>query len=171
MKQRIVNTILAIAILVNMGCTVSYSFSGASVNYALTKTVSVQYFNNMAAMVAPILSPTFTDALISKLNKETRLQFVSEDGDLTFAGEIIDYKSDPISISGNEQAVQNRLTIAVRVRVDNKAEPKYSIKDKVFSNYADYPSSKMLTSVESELVPQIVEKLVEDIFNAALSNW
>lgn len=153
------------------GCTVHYAFTGASVDYNLTKTVSVAYINNMAAMVAPILSSTLTDELQQKLQRETRLQFVEEDGDMTFAGEIIDYKSDPISISAEaEAAVQNRLTIAVRIRFVNKAQPEQSF-EKTFSNYGDYPSSQMLSSAESALIPEIVKKLVDDIFNAALGQW
>lgn len=167
MKKLIV--LLAIT-LAAVGCTIRYSFSGASVDYNLTKTVSVSYINNMAAMVAPSLSSTLTDELIQKLQRETKLQIVSEDGDLTFAGEIIDYRSDPISISANEYAVQNRLTIAVRIRFVNKAQPQNSY-EKTFSNYADYASDKMLTSVEGQLIPEITKKLVEDIFNAALAQW
>ena len=40
-----------------------------------------------------------------------------------------------------------------------------------FSAYADYDSTKLLTEVEGELIPQIVEQLVTDIFQAAASNW
>ena len=147
-----------------------YSFSGASVNYNLSKTVSVAYFTNMAAMVAPILSPTLTDELTSKLASQTRLQVVREDGDLAFSGEIICYSSDPFSISGNEYATQNRLTITVRVKFVNKKEPQYSF-EKTFSNYEDYNTNILLTQAEGTLIPQIVEKLVDDIFNEAVSNW
>lgn len=152
------------------GCSVKYSFSGASVNYNLSKTVSVAYFTNMAAMVAPILSPTLTDELTSQLASQTRLQVVREDGDLAFSGEIIGYSSDPVSISGNEYATQNRLTITVRVKFVNKKEPQYSF-EKTFSNYEDYNTNILLTQAEGTLIPQIVEKLVDDIFNEALSNW
>lgn len=163
--------LIAAAISIN-GCTVRYSFSGASIDAAV-KTVSVAYFPNMAAMVAPMLSSTLNDELISKIQRETRLQFVREgvEADVSFEGEIIDYRSEPIAISGNEHAVQNRLTIAVRVNFVNKIQPQYSIPGKVFTAYADYDSNQMLNSAEGKLIPEIVTKLVEDIFNAAFSNW
>ncbi|MEG0602743.1 MAG: LptE family protein, partial [Mucinivorans sp.] len=158
--KKIINIFCTLAMLVSIsGCTVHYAFTGASVDYNLTKTVNIQYINNMAAMVAPMLSSTLTDALIQKLQRETRLQIVEEDGDMSFAGEIIDYKSDPISISAEEHAVQNRLTIAVRIRFVNKAQPTNSF-ERTFVNYADYPSDQMLTSVESKLIPEITTKLV-----------
>lgn len=151
-------------------CSVTYSFSGASVDYTKSKTVSVGYFNNMAAMVAPILSPTFTNELKSKLASQTRLQVVPEDGDLSFTGEITGYSSDPVAISGEEYAMMNRLTITVRVKFVNKAEPQFNF-EKSFSNYEDYNTNVLLSQAEGTLIPQIVEKLVDDIFNEALSNW
>lgn len=163
--------ILLVALTVN-SCTVHYSFTGASIDPAV-KTVSVAYFPNMAAMVAPILSPTLNDDLTTKIQRETRLQFVRDgiEADVSFEGEIIDYRSEPISISRDERAVQNRLTIAVRVNFVNKVQPEYSFSSKVFTAYADYDSNRMLTSAEGQLIPEIVEKLVQDIFNAAFSNW
>lgn len=161
---------LLMAAVFASSCSVKYSFSGASVNYALSKTATVGYFNNMAAMVAPILSPTLTDELTKRIASQTRLQIVREDGDLEFQGEITDYRSDPVAISGDEYAVQNRLTITIKVKFTNKAEPKYNF-EKTFSEFEDYNTNVLLTQAEQTLIPQIVEKLVEDIFNEALSNW
>lgn len=168
MKKILIMSILAMTLIVS-GCTVLYSFSGASIDPKI-KTVTVSYFPNMATMVAPILSPTFTDDLQSKIQRETRLQLVREDGDISFSGEIVDYRSDPVSISGDEVAQQNRLTIAVKVKFINNIDPKWNF-DKVFSDYVDYDSRQLLNSVEGALIPQVVEKIVEKVFNEALSNW
>lgn len=162
--------LLMFPLLALVGCAVSYSFSGASVDYAKTKTVSVSYFNNMAAMVTPTLSSTLTDELTRKLTSQTRLQYVREDGDLAFSGEIVDYRSDPVAVSGDEYAIKNRLTITVKVKFVNKAEPRFSF-EKNFSEYDDYNTTVLLTTAEGTLIPQIVEKLVDNIFNEALSNW
>ena len=35
----------------------------------------------------------------------------------------------------------------------------------------NYESTRLLTEVEGELIPQIVDKLVTDIFQASASNW
>ena len=169
-KRRYILPLIGVLLLLTSSCTVKYSFSGASVNYALSKTVSVSYFNNMAAMVAPLLSPTLTDELTSKLASQTRLQVVPEDGDLSFSGEITGYSSDPVAISGDEYAIQNRLTITVKVKFVNKNEPQYSF-EKTFSNYGDYNTDILLSQAENTMIPEIVEKLVDDIFNEALSNW
>ncbi len=167
--KRITLILLSSLLLLAGGCTIKFSLSGASISPDV-KTVRVDYFNNMAAMVSTILSPTLTDELISKIQRETRLEFVTENPDVFFEGEIIDYESRPSSISGDEYAQTNRLTIAVRVRFTNIKEPHLSY-SKSFSAYADYPSTDMLTAVESSLIPEITTQLVEDIFNAAFANW
>ncbi len=152
------------------GCTVRYSFTGASISPDV-KTVRVEYFPNMAAMVSTILSPTLNDELTSMIQRQTRLSFTNDDPDVTFTGEIIDYRSEPVSISAGEYAQENRLTIAVRVTFTNKKEPQLSFNNRTFTAYANYDSSQVLTSIESQLIPEIVEQLVQDIFNAAFSNW
>lgn len=160
--------LITITILCN-GCSVKYSFSGASISPEV-KTATVIYFQNMATMVAPSLTPTFNDALTQKIQRETRLQLLREGGDVVFEGQIIDYRSDPVAISGNEYAVMNRLTIAVKVKYINNKEPQFNF-DRTFSEYGDYNSSQMLNSVEGTLIPEIVDKLVQNIFNEAFSNW
>ncbi len=154
------------------GCKIKYSLSGASIPPE-AKTVSIAYFPNNAPMVAPILSSTLTDALQDRFSRQTRLTLVREGGDLSFEGEITNYTSTPASItSSGEDAVaaMNRLTITVRVRFVNALDPKLNY-DRTFSAFSDYPSSSLLQSVESQLIPEIVDMLVEDIFNAAVSNW
>ena len=43
--------------------------------------------------------------------------------------------------------------------------------NKTFTAYEDYESTQLLTEVEGTLIPQIVDKLVTDIFQASASNW
>ncbi|MDD3107989.1 MAG: LptE family protein [Alistipes sp.] len=151
------------------GCRVSYTFSGASISPEM-KTVSIARFPNNALLVAPILSSTLTEALQDRFARQTKLTLVPEGGDLNFEGEITNYTSTPAAISGDEYAVLNNLTITVRVRFTNSVDPALNY-DKTFSAFSTYESSKLLQEVEPTLIPEIVEQLVEDIFNAAVSNW
>ena len=167
-KLKFILPLFAVAFLLG-GCKVKYSFTGASISPD-AKTVSIAYFPNNAPLVAPILSPTLTDALQDRFLKQTRLSLVEEDGDLAFEGEITGYSSSASSISGDEYAQLNRLTITVKVKFTNKFDSKLNY-TKTFSQYAEYDSNKLLQEVESTLIPEIVEKLVDDIFNAAVSNW
>ena len=157
------------AISLLTACTVKYSLSGASIPPD-AKTFSVAYFPNNAPMVAPILSATMTDELTQRFASRTNLVQVEDGGDFAFEGEIVGYSSTTSSVSSGDYALQNRLTITIKVKFTNAIDDKMSF-NKNFSSYADYDSTKLLNEVESELIPQIVEQLVTDVFQAAASNW
>lgn len=161
-------TVMLVAVATT-ACRVSYTFSGASIS-PLAKTASVAYIPNNAPMVAPILSSTLRSALQDRFMRQTRLNLVSQGGDLNFEGEITNYTTAPAAISGDEFALRNRLTITVRMRFTNSVEPKYNY-DRTFSSFLEYDASQLLQSVEPQLIPQIVDMLADDIFNAAVSNW
>jgi len=162
---------LLLALLLPSGCgvAVKYSLSGASIPPD-AKTFSVAYFPNNATMVSPILSSTLTDALVDMFSRRTRLSQVDEGGDFAFEGEIVNYTSVTASVSSDDYALLNRLTITVKVRFTNAVDEKASW-SRTFSAYEDYDSTKLLTEVEGELIPQIVDKIVTDIFQASASNW
>ena len=152
-------------------CRVSYSFTGASIPIE-AKTFSVKRFENMASTVNPLLSNTLTDQLYMRLNSSTSLSSSPLDADIAFEGTITNYNVSPIAIQGGEATVaaQNRLTIGVKVKFQNRYDSKTNF-DSSFSQYADFDASKDFTGIEQSLVDEIVEKLVTDIFNKALVNW
>lgn len=167
--KRIYFALCALMLLLTSGCTVKYTLSGASIPPD-AKTFSVAYFPNNATMVSPILSPTLTDALVDIFSRRTRLQQVEEGGDFAFEGEITNYTSVTAAVSSDDYAQLNRLTITVNVRFTNALDESMSFK-KSFSAYEDYDSTQLLTEVEGTLIPEIVDKLVTDIFMASASNW
>jgi hypothetical protein len=168
MKRILLSLIVAFTLFAT-ACTVKYSLSGASIPPD-AKTFSVAYFPNNAPMVAPILSATLTDELTQRFASRTSLVQVEEGGDFAFEGEIVGYSSTTSSVSSGDYALQNRLTISIKVKFTNAIDDKMSF-NRNFSAYADYDSTKLLTEVEGELIPQIVEQLVTDVFQAAASNW
>ncbi len=150
------------------GCGV-YSFSGASIP-AEAKTVSVQYFPNHAQLVNPTLSNDFSTALRDAMMNQTPLDMVESGGDLSFEGEITDYKTSPVAITAGQTAALNRLTITVNVRFVNRFDETKNFETR-FTHYEDYPSDQDLNSVQDALTATIIEALVEDVFNKALVNW
>ena len=146
-----------------------YSFSGTSIQPDV-KSLSVEYFENKALKVNPSLSSSLSDALIEKYRKLTRLDILSEMGDMNVAGEIVNYDTKPMAVTKDEQASQNRLTIVVKICFTNKLYSEENF-EKTFSAYADYDANEMLDAVEETLCEEIIEKLVEDIFNATVANW
>lgn len=162
-------TILLVSSTFIIGCTVKYSFSGASIPVE-AKTVSIAYFPNNAPMVAPTLSSALTDALQDKFARQTKLQLVQTGGDLAFEGEITNYTSTPAAITANETAAMNRLTVTVKVKFTNIYEPQFDY-NKAFSAFVEYDANQLLLDIQDTLIADVVDLLVQDIFNAAVANW
>lgn len=150
-------------------CTMKYSFSGASISPD-SKTFSVGYFQNLAPLVVPSLSNTFTEALKDRLLNQTKLDYIRSNGDLSFEGQIIGYSIDPVAITGNDKASQNRLTITVKVKFTNKQNPELNF-DKEFKQFKDFPSNVSVVSVQNDLIKDVTNQLIDAIFNASVANW
>jgi Rare lipoprotein B len=167
MLNKINTLLILIAAFLLTGCGI-YSFTGASIP-AEAKTVSVQHFPNNANLVNPVLSDMITNTLRDYFMNQTTLDGVNDNGDLAIEGEIIDYKTSPTAITG-DQAALNRLTITVNVRFYNRYDESKNFEQK-FSQYEDYPSNQELNSIQDNILDNIVQKLCEDIFNKAVVNW
>ncbi|MBP5496967.1 MAG: LptE family protein [Bacteroidales bacterium] len=168
MHRHIKYGIVTLAILL-AGCRMSVSLTGGTVD-ARAKTVAITTFPNNATLINPTLSQTFTTALKDKIQGQTPLTIVDNDGDYTMEGEITGYTVNPAAIQSNDTPAMNRLTITVRVRFYNKFDESLNF-DQSFSRYADYYSSQNLSSVEAGLVADITDALTDDIFNKAFVNW
>ena len=167
--QKIFRKLLAIVLAAFLSACGFYSFTGASISPDV-KTVVVKYFPNRAATIQPTLSQVFTERLKDYFLEQTNLSLEADAGDLNFSGEIVKYEVKPIAIQANEQAAQNRLSIAVKVKFENTKDESKNFEQK-FSRYADYDSSQSLADVEEDLIEQITNELAEDIFNKAVVNW
>lgn len=148
---------------------VRFTFSGASIPEG-AKTFSVNYFVNNASLVNPSLSQLITDKLRERIQSQTSLIMVNDNADLTFEGEIINYVVQPTALQANDVASLNQLTITINVKYSNKIDEKQSFSQQ-FSRYQQFSSTVTFSSVESSLTEQIVNDLVDDIFNRTFINW
>lgn len=148
-----------------------YSFSGTSIQPDI-RTVNINYIQYKALRVNPSLSNDLTEALKDQFRRFTRLEQVDVDGDLEIAGEITGYDVKATAITADEVAAQNRLTVTVKIYFINNKYPEEDFDEgKSFSAYADFDATQLLDAVESTLCEEIIDKLVEDIFNATVANW
>lgn len=159
---------LALTALIVHSCGI-YSFSGTSIQPDV-KTVTINYFEYKALRVNPSLSNELTEAIKDQFRRLTRLEEVDIEGDLEISGEITGYDVKAMAVTADEVAAQNRLTVNVKIYFTNRKYPEDDF-EKSFSAYADYDSSNTLDAMESQLCEEIIEKLVEDIFNATVANW
>ena len=124
------------------GCSIKYSLTGASISPE-TKSFQVNYFQNTAALIEPGIERDFTNSLIDLLINQTSLDLVKSNGDLTYEGEITEYRISPTTATANNTAAQNRLTISVNVRFYDKKDEEANF-EKRFSFYFDYAGSSQL---------------------------
>ena len=146
-----------------------YSFTGTSIQ-ADVNTITIPYVEYKALRVNPNLSNQLTEALQEKFRKLTRLEQVDMDGDLELVCEITGYDVKATAITAEEQAAQNRLTVQVKVEFSNRKYPEDDVSNS-FSAYEDFDATLSLDAVEGGLCETIIEKLVEDIFNATVAQW
>jgi hypothetical protein len=159
--------ILASALLV-ASCGI-YSFTGTSIQPDV-KTITIPYVEYKALRVNPSLAGDLTEALQEKFRKLTRLEQVDQDGDLELVTEVTGYDIKTAAVTADEQAAQNRLTVNVKITFTNHKYPEDDVSQS-FSAYEDFDATMSLDAVESGLCESIIEKLVEDIFNATVAQW
>jgi hypothetical protein len=163
--------LLVIALLALSACSVvKYSFTGTSIQPDV-KTITIPYVENKALRVNPSLSGDMTDALQDKFRKLTSLEQVDVDGDLELVCEITGYDTKATAVTADEMASQNRLTVTVKIDFSNRKYPEDDVSNKTFSAYEDFDATQSLDAVEATLCETIIEKLVEDIFNATVAQW
>ena len=166
MMRRLACILVFAALVVSCGI---YSFTGTSIQ-ADVNTITIPYVEYKALRVNPSLSNDMTEALQDKFRKLTRLEQVDVDGDLELVCEITGYDVKATAVTADEQAAQNRLTVTVKVEFTNRKYPEDDV-SKSFSAYEDFDATLSLDAVEAGLCESIIEKLVEDIFNATVAQW
>jgi hypothetical protein len=146
-----------------------YNFTGTGKIDA--KTFQVNFFQNNADLVEPGIDRTFTLALQDLLINQTNLNLVSNGGDLTYEGEIVDYRISPMTATADQQASQNRLKIRVNVRFMNRKKEADDF-ERTFEFYYDYPAQTQLQgAVLTTALDEIFERITQDIFNESLAKW
>jgi hypothetical protein len=146
-----------------------YSFSGTSIHPDV-KTFSVSFFENRANIVSPLLSQTFTEGLKQKFTTETNLSILNNGGDFDFSGSITNFIITPVSAQSTDNAQLNRLSITVQVKLVSAKDPKSEF-EQSFTNFQDFDANTNFSSIESRLVQEISDMLVQQIFNKAAINW
>lgn len=157
-------------LLLLSGCSISYKFNGANINYQTTHSISIADFPNNAPMVNPTLSNTLSENIRSLFQRQTRLQILRKGGDLELEGEIIGYDITQGAISVNSYASESKLTIRVQVHFTNNINPEESF-DRVYSAYQTFDASRLLTDVQDELCETIVKDIAESIYNDTVAKW
>ena len=166
--KKIHYTLLITLLLAINSCSV-YNFTGTGKIDA--KTFQVNFFQNNADLIEPGIDRTFTLALQDLIQNQTNLNLVKTGGDLTYEGEIVDYRISPMTATADQQASQNRLKIRVNVRFTNKNKETDNF-EKTFEFFYDFPAAQQLGGATlSTALNEIFDRITQDIFNESLAKW
>lgn len=164
---RAMSALLAVLLV---GCTVSYKFNGASINYDIIKTISIDNFPNRALYQWGPMESMFNNALSDIYVNQTKLQQVNRNGNLHLSGEITAYDQINKSISSDGYSSMMQLRMTVKVAFENAKVPAENF-ERQFSASREFDASQQLNDVQDELVSQMIKEIVEQIFNATVANW
>lgn len=150
-------------------CSISYKFTGTSINYDVIKTIQIDKIVNRAPYGWAPMEAILNNKLQDVYANQTRLKLVKRGGDLHVAGEIVSYDqfNKGISADGNASQVQLRLTVNIRFE-NAKTNQKW---EKQFTATSQYDSTQQLTAVQESLVTEMVKDLCDQIFNATVADW
>ncbi|WP_428223422.1 LPS assembly lipoprotein LptE [Flavobacterium sp.] len=165
LKQTI--SLLLVALLMS-SCGI-YNFTGAGAINA--KTFQVKTFQNISELVEPGIERNFTLKLQDLIQNQTNLNLTNSNADLTYEGEIIDYRISPMTTTADLKAAQNRVSITVNLRFSNKNKAEDNF-EKNFSFYYDYPADEQLNGSRLKTaLDEIFSRITQDIFTETLAKW
>lgn len=166
--KKIYSLLALFSLFILTGCSV-YNFTGTGKIDA--KTFQVNFFQNNAELIEPGIDRTFTLALQDIIQNQTNLNLTKSGGDLTYEGEIVDYRISPMTATADQQAAQNRLKIRINVRFTNKNKEIDNF-EKTFEFFYDYPATQQLSGATlNSAIKVIFERITQDIFNESLAKW
>ena len=102
--------------------------------------------------------------------QQTRLQQVKRDGDLQLSGEITSYDAYNKGVGSDGYSTMAELKMTVNVRFVNNSNHAEDFEQQ-FSASREYNATQQLSAVQEDLVTQMIDEIVDQIFNATVANW
>ncbi|MCR5139940.1 MAG: hypothetical protein K6B45_07235 [Bacteroidaceae bacterium] len=161
--------VAALALLL-ASCTIQYRFNGASINYNEVKSITIENFANRALFQWGPMESMFNLSLTDIYARQTKLKQVSRNGDLILKGEISSYDQLNKSVSSDGYSAMMQLKMTVKVTYENTTNHTEDF-EKSFSATREFDATQQLNDVQEELVQQMINEIVEQIFNATVANW
>ena len=168
MKRYII--FLSVLTVILTACSVSYKLSGTSIDYTKTKSISMDKFPIRSNYVWSPMEAMFYNSLSDAYARKTKLTVLKRDGDLQLAGAIVEYSQTNKSISSEGYSAQVQLKMTVNVRFTNTKNHDEDFEQR-FSATTEYESTMQLVNVQDQLVQEMIDNIVDQIFNATVANW
>ena len=169
-RMGVISCLTMLLVVALTACSISYKFTGTSIDYTKTKTISIDKFPIRANYVWSPMESMFYNSLSDAFAQKTKLTVLKRNGDLQLSGEITEYSQTNKSISSDGYSSMVQLKITVNVRFVNNIKHDEDFEQR-FSATADYDASQQLAAVQEALVQEMIDDIVDQIFNATVANW
>lgn len=162
-------SIFTLFLAANVTTKCSISQSGASIDPRIETYYVGPFINNSDASL-PNLDQQLAEDLRNKIRLNSRLRQDDTNPDIEFQGTLVNFRITSEAPSANNRVAINRLTITLAIEYIDNVTDDGSWK-KNFSFFYDYNANTDFSTVEEEAISTISNQIMEDIFNAAFSNW
>ena len=152
------------------GCGV-YSFSGATIPARL-QTVAVPLAEDRSTGGPPAMDRLLTDALVDRFADRSRLSLEPDEAeaDAVVRAVIEQFSVAPAAVTSEDNlATLNRVSLAVRVVVEDRVEPG-ELLARTFTATEDYVPAAGLQG-EADAAAAALEQIARDAFTAATTDW
>lgn len=168
--KKLIYILVCVLTLTVASCSVSYKFNMSSIDYTKVKTIQIAEFPIRSSYVWGPMGPMFNNKLKEQFADHTKLSQVKRNGDLKIEGEITNYSQRNKSVSAEGYSAQTELSITVNVRFTNNTNHQEDFEQQ-FTATASYETTQSLAAVQEQLVTEMIEDIVDQIFNATVANW
>lgn len=152
------------------GCAY-YSFTGASIPSHL-ETIAIPIAEDNTSSPIPTLGRDLTSLLTDQFVGRTRLSLDNNEtnADAVLQARITGYTNEPTGVGGDERATVNSVRIRVQARYYDQVKDSTMV-EQSFTGSAEYDPTEAGLSGEQQAAQLALERVGEDIFTTATSNW
>ncbi len=146
-----------------------YSFKGISIAPEI-KSFRINPVEDLFYKAPASYPVEFSEALLNKIRKDSRLVLENQNPDLLFQCRITQFEVNSQAPQPGILSAINRCTITIEVEMSNKKDEKQNWKSS-FTRFQDFDAKENFSNIQQQITSEINKLLVEDIFNRAFTNW
>lgn len=161
---------ILVMILISAGC-VRYSFTGTSIP-ADVSTIYIPFFQDRSNSGIGTLSDELYSELVNRFVRQSRLSLANseQEADAWIRGEIISYRNQAFTVTGDEQTSLNQVQITVRASFQYASEDK-EVWNSTVSGSATYDVLNNPVDGEFEAIEEALEQIANSMFTNSVSQW
>lgn len=136
------------------------------------KTFYVTTLENNATNTPLSYSTKLSEMLKDGVQNNSRLILnpKSDLADINIEGVITSYSITPVALQEGDNSAKNRLSVTVQFEIFIST-PEESTMKMSSSRFIDYDSGTDLGKVETDLLDEVNNQIVQDVINKLMSNW